>query len=221
MVKFYGVIFLGQHREASLAEARDEGPWARAGLVWLSACCVLLGILPAFVIRLLDHVTLPLVNFAIGGDLDRTGWLLIAPLSPERSSYGPLLFLLGIVGTVLLTFVLVRRFYHGRERRGDAWGCGFPAQNARMQDTAEGFGQPIKQIFEPFFRIRRRMPGPFDAKPAYSATTEDRLWYWLYLPVARLNERLAAWIGILQHGRIYLYLLYSFVTLLALLMFVR
>lgn len=221
MVKFYGVIFLGQHREASLAEARDEGPWARAGLVWLSACCVLLGILPAFVIRLLDHVTLPLVNFAIGGDLDRTGWLLIAPLSPERSSYGPLLFLLGIVGTVLLTFVLVRRFYHGRERRGAAWDCGFPAQNARMQDTAEGFGQPIKQIFEPFFRIRRRMPGPFDAKPAYSATTEDRLWYWLYLPVARLNERLAAWIGILQHGRIYLYLLYSFVTLLALLMFVR
>jgi hypothetical protein len=65
------------------------------------------------------------------------------------------------------------------------------------------------------------MPGPFDAKPAYSATTEDRLWYWLYLPVARLNERLAAWIGILQHGRIYLYLLYSFATLLALLMFVR
>jgi formate hydrogenlyase subunit 3/multisubunit Na+/H+ antiporter MnhD subunit len=221
MVKFYGVIFLGQHREPRLAEARDEGPWARAGLVWLSVWCVLLGILPAAVIRLLDNVTLPLVNFAIGSNLERTGWLLIAPVSPERSSYGPLLFLLGIVGAVLLTYVLVRRFYHGRERRGDAWDCGFPAQNARMQDTAEGFGQPIKQIFEPFFRIRRQMPGPFDARPTYSVTTEDRLWYWLYLPVARLNERLAAWIGILQHGRIYLYLLYSFVTLLALLMFMR
>jgi len=219
MVKFYGVIFLGQYREPSLAEARDEGPWARAGLVWLSAWCVLLGILPVAVIRLLDNVTQPLVDFAIGSNLERTGWLLIAPISPERSSYGPLLFLLGITGTVLLTYFLVRRFYHGRERRVAAWDCGFPAQNARMQDTAEGFGQPIKQIFEPFFRIRRQMPGPFDARPTYSATTEDRLWYWLYLPVARLNERLAAWIGILQHGRIYLYLLYSFVTLLGLLMF--
>ncbi|MDP1537474.1 MAG: hydrogenase 4 subunit B [Burkholderiales bacterium] len=221
MVKFYGVIFLGQHREARLIEARDEGPWARAGLVWLSVWCVLLGILPAVIIRLLDNVTLPLVNFAIGSDIERTGWLLIAPVSPESSSYGPLLFLLGIVGVVLLTFLLVRRFYHGRERRGAAWDCGFPAQNARMQDTAEGFGQPIKQIFEPFFRIRRQMPGPFDVKPNYSVTTEDRLWYWLYLPVARLNERLAAWISILQHGRIYLYLLYSFVTLLGLLMFMR
>ena len=221
MVKFYGVIFLGQHREARLAEARDEGPWARAGLVWLSVCCVLLGLLPGGMIRLLDHVTLPLVNFAIGSDLERTGWLLIAPVSPESSSYGPLLFLLGIVGSVLLTYVLVRRFYHGREQRADAWGCGFPAQNARMQDTAEGFGQPIKQIFEPFFRIRRHLPGPFDAQPVYAATSEDRLWYWLYLPIARLNERLAAWVGILQHGRIYLYLLYSFVTLLALLMFMR
>lgn len=221
MVKFYGVIFLGQYREARLSEARDEGPWARAGLVWLAAACVLLGILPAGIIRLLDNVTLPLVNFAIGAGAGPTGWLLIAPVSPERASYGPLLFLLGIAGTVLLTFALVRRFYHGRVRRGDAWGCGFPAQNARMQDTAEGFGQPIKQIFEPFFRIRRHMPSPFDAQPFYSATTEDRLWYWLYLPVARLNERVAAWIGILQHGRIYLYLLYSFVTLLALLMFAR
>jgi len=221
MVKFYGVIFLGQHREPRLATARDEGPWARAGLVWLSVACVLLGVLPAGVIRLLDNVTLPLVDFGIGAHMGQGGWLLIAPVSAERASYGPLLFLLGIAGTVLLTFALVRRLYHGRVRRGDAWDCGFPAQTARMQDTAEGFGQPIKQIFEPFFRIRRRMPSAFDAQPFYSATSEDRLWYWLYLPVARLNERVAAWIGILQHGRIHLYLLYSFVTLLALLMFVR
>jgi hypothetical protein len=90
-----------------------------------------------------------------------------------------------------------------------------------MQDTAEGFGQPIKQIFEPFFLIRRRMPTAFDAQPVYHATSEDRLWFWLYLPVARLNERMSAWVGILQHGRIHLYLLYSFATLLALLLFVR
>ena len=157
-------------------------------------------------------MTLPLVNFAIGSNVARTGWLLIAPVSPERASYGPLLFLLGIVGTVLLTFALVRRFYHGRVRRGDAWGCGFPARNARLQDTAAGFGQPIKQIFAPFFRIRRHLPIPFDAQPLYPVTTENRMRHWLYQPVASLNERVAAWFGVPQHGRIYLYLLYSFVT---------
>ena len=65
------------------------------------------------------------------------------------------------------------------------------------------------------------MPDPFSREPAYVKSNEDHLWYWLYLPVARVIERIASWIGILQHGRIHLYLLYSFATLLALLLFVR
>jgi formate hydrogenlyase subunit 3/multisubunit Na+/H+ antiporter MnhD subunit len=221
MVKFYGVIFLGQPREPALAEARDAGAWERAGLAWLAAACIVLGLVPMAVIALIDRVTLPLVGFAVGASPERAGWLLLAPVGAERASYGPLLFLLGIAGAVLFTFVAVRRVYHGRVRRAPPWDCGYPAQTPRMQDTAEGFGQPIKQIFEPFFRIRRHMPTPFDAQPYYSATTEDRFWYWIYLPVARLNQRVGSLVGRLQHGKIYLYLLYSFVTLVALLLFVR
>lgn len=221
MVKFYGVIFLGQPREAKLVEAHDAGWWERAGLAWLAAACVLLGLLPVLVMHMLDSVTAPLVGAAIGERTGAAGWLLIAPMGSDRASYGPLFFLVGIAGTVLLTFGAVRRFYHGRVRRSDPWDCGYPAQTPRMQDTAEGFGQPIKQIFEPFFRIRRHMPSPFDAHPYYSATTEDRIWYLLYKPAARLNDWIASRIGILQHGRIYLYLLYSFATLLVLLIFVH
>jgi hydrogenase-4 component B len=171
------------------------------------------------VIRLLDQVTVPLVHYAIGSQPDQ-GWLLLAPVSAERASYGPLLFLLGISGVVLVTFLTVRRLYHGRVRRAPPWDCGYPALNARMQDTAEGFGQPIKQIFEPFFRIRRHMPTAFDTEPYYAASTEDRFWYALYLPIARFNQRVAIWVAGLQHGRIHFYLLYSFATLVALLLLV-
>jgi hypothetical protein len=90
-----------------------------------------------------------------------------------------------------------------------------------MQDTAEGFGQPIKQIFELFFRIERHVPTPFDRAPYYQSRTEDRLWYWLYLPVAHAAERLSGWIGVLQRGRIHIYLIYSFATLILLLAFAR
>jgi hydrogenase-4 component B len=221
MVKFYGVIFLGQYREEKMREARDAGLWERMGLVWFAAGCVALGLFPMAVVLLLDHVTLPLVNFALSSAISGNSWLLFAPVAAERASYGPLLFLLGIVGTVLVTFFAVRGFYHGRLQRGPAWDCGFPEQTSRMQDTAEGFGQPITQIFEPFFQVRRQMPDPFSREPVYVKTNEDRLWHWLYLPVARANERISSWIGILQHGRIHLYLLYSFATLLALLLFVR
>jgi hydrogenase-4 component B len=221
MVKFYGVIFLGQPREEKLRDAHDAGWWERCALAWFALGCVALGLFPMAVIMTLDHVTSLLVNFSLGTVTAGRGWLLFAPVAAHRASYGPLFFLMGIVGTLAVTFLAVRVFYHGRLRRGAAWDCGFPAQTSRMQDTAEGFGQPITQIFEPFFRVRREMPDPFSRAPVYYKTNEDRLWHWLYLPVARAHERIAAWIGVLQHGRIHLYLLYSFATLLALLLFVR
>lgn len=222
MVKFYSVIFLGRPREEKLAGARDAGAWERAGLMWFAAGCLLLGVLPVPMILLIDHVTLPLVHFTLGASVSsESSWLLFAPIESERASYGPLLMMIGTVACVLLTCLLVRWRFKGRTRRSAVWDCGFPEQTARMQDSAEGFGQPIAQIFEPFFRIRRQMPDPFDSRPTYSAVKEDRLWYWIYLPIARACERIAGWIGLLQHGRIHFYLLYSFVTLLVLLFFVR
>ena len=50
---------------------------------------------------------------------------------------------------------------------------------------------------------------------------EDRHWYTLYLPIARLAEFLSGHVGRLQQGRISVYLLYSFLTLIALLVFVQ
>jgi len=121
----------------------------------------------------------------------------------------------------LLTFLLVRRFYHGRVRFADPWDCGFPAQNARMQDTADAFGQPIRHVFGPLYRMKRHLPGPEDAAPRYALKIEDRHWYALYLPVARAAEFVSAKIALLQRGKISVYLLYSFLTLIALLVFVR
>ncbi len=220
MVKFFGVIFLGQPREEKLTQAHDAGYWERLGMLWLVAGCVALGLFPVPVITLLDAVTRPLVGAGLGAVVSGSQWLLI-PVSIERASYGPALFLLGVAASFALAFLLVRVFYHGRLRRAPPWDCGYPWQNARMQDTAEGFGQPIREIFAPFFRIERTLPTPFDRAPHYHVRVGDHLWHGLYLPVARLVERLARLIGLLQRGRIAIYLLYSFVTLIAVLMVVK
>ena len=50
MVKFFGVIFLGQPREPALARAHDAGLLERIGLVWLALGCLLLGLLPTYII---------------------------------------------------------------------------------------------------------------------------------------------------------------------------
>jgi len=219
MVKFYGVIFLGRPREPNLAYAKDAGWRERIAFVWLAAGCVLLGIFPVTVIAMLDPVNVMLLGSSAlhgGGN-----WLLLAPINADRSSYSPLIVLVVIVAVVLLTIMVVHRFYHGRVRRAPPWDCGFPLQTPRMQDTAEGFGQPIREVFAPVLRIERHLPSPFDTAPRYAVKLDDHFWFWLYLPVASGAEFLARLVGRIQQGRISIYLTYSFVTLLALLFFVR
>ena len=220
MVKYFGVIFLGQPREEKLSLAHDAGTWERIGMLWLAAGCVGLGLMPNQVIALINPVTHLLVADGLAQSLGMSGWLLV-PVSMERASYAPAIFLLGVLASFALAYLLVRLLYHGRTRRVPPWDCGYPWQTARMQDTAEGFGQPIRQIFEPMFRMTRELPTPFDEQPRYRVTVQDPLWHWLYLPVAAAVERLSKLIGLLQQGRIAVYLMYSFVTLILVLLVVK
>jgi formate hydrogenlyase subunit 3/multisubunit Na+/H+ antiporter MnhD subunit len=221
MVKFYGIVFLGRPREANLSYAKDAGKWERTALAYLAAGCVALGLFPVTVIGLIDPINLQLVASSALQAGSGSTWLLLAPVNADRSSYSPLVMMLVIVAVVLLTIQVVHRFYHGRIRKAPPWDCGFPGQTPRMQDTAEGFGQPIRQVFEPFFRMQRHLPSPFDAEPRYSVKVEDPLWYWLYLPIVRGADVLARLVGRIQQGRISVYLTYGFFTLLALLFFVQ
>jgi hydrogenase-4 component B len=219
MVKFFGIVFLGQPRTQKLAQTHDAGMWERIGMLWLACGCVFLGLLPVQFLQVIDPVTRLLVGAGLGDQVAASGWLLV-PVAAASASYGPVIFLAGVAASVALAFLLVRRLYHGRLRRAPPWDCGFPWQLPRMQDTAEGFGQPIRQIFEPLFRMERQLPTPFDAQPRYQVTIGDHFWHWLYLPVARVVERMARLIGKLQQGRISVYLLYSFLTVIAVLIWV-
>ena len=221
MVKFFGVVFLGQPREEKLAQAHDASRLERLGLLWLAVGCVLLGLFPNVVIAVLDPVTRLLVGSGLGFTATSHGWWLLAPISEDRASYSPAIFFGSLALFMPLVFWAVHRYYHGRLKRVPAWDCGFPMQTSRMQDTAEGYGQPIRRIFSPFFKRTREHPSPFDTQPRYRSIVEDPFWYWLYLPIARIVEHGTRLIAFLQQGRIAIYLLYSFVTLLILLVMTR
>lgn len=217
MVKFFGVIFLGRPREERLTEAHDAGGFERLGLLWLTAGCVLIGIFPVPVIDLMDPIPYALVGRGLAQSGRVGDWLLLAPVSADRASYSALVFVIATLVLMGFAFLLVRKLYHGRFRRSSPWDCGYPMQTARMQDTAEGFGQPIRQIFEPFYRMKRELPTAFDSAPRYRVTVEDPTWHGIYLPIAWIIERVSRVVGLLQRGRIAIYLFYSFVTLVALL----
>ncbi|MBL0167202.1 MAG: hydrogenase 4 subunit B, partial [Propionivibrio sp.] len=221
MVKFFGVVFLGQPREERLVQAHDAGRLERIGLLWLGIGCLLLGLLPNVVITLLDPVTRLLVGSGLSFAASSHGWWLLAPISEDRASYSPAIFLGSIAVLMPLVYWVVNRSFRRRLKRVPPWDCGFPLQTSRMQDTAEGFGQPIRRIFSPFFKRTREHPSPFDTQPRYRSLVEDPFWYWLYLPIARIVGYGTRIIAFLQQGRIAIYLLYSFVTLLCLLVWTR
>ena len=172
-------------------------------------------------IALLDPVTRLLVDGGIGGAAATYGWWLLAPISEDRASYSPIVFFASMVLLIPLVFYCVRRLFHGRMKRVPPWDCGFPLQTPRMQDSAEGFGQPIRRIFSPFMQRVREHPSPFDRAPRYRSVVEDPFWTLLYQPVVRLVEHGTRLVAFLQQGRIALYLLFSFATLIALLLLTR
>jgi formate hydrogenlyase subunit 3/multisubunit Na+/H+ antiporter MnhD subunit len=225
-VKVFGIAFLGQPREPAhpspLPHAGDARDMERFGMAWLAAACFVLGLFPSSFLLVLNRVSVSLGGSGLSEQaLAGSGWLWLVPTAADQASYSPLIFLVVIVAVTLLAFLLVRRFYHGRVRFADPWDCGYPEQTSHMQDTADAFGQPIRHVFGPLYRMDRRLPGPEDAQPSYFLKIEDRHWYWLYLPVARAAEFVSSRIALLQQGRISVYLLYSFITLIALLVFVR
>ena len=217
MVKFYGVVFLGQPREPSLADAKDANWLERLGLMWLALGCIAIGVMPQLALRPAAAVT----GLLLGESIRPTGSIWwIAPIATRQASYSGLILLAGIVGVVGVTILLVRLMAHGRMRRVATWDCGYPHQTARMQDTAEGFGQPIRHMFGAFFRMERELPSPTDIVPHYRIRIEDRFWRALYLPIARATQKVADMVGVLQGGSLSIYLLCSFLTLIVLLVFV-
>jgi formate hydrogenlyase subunit 3/multisubunit Na+/H+ antiporter MnhD subunit len=216
MVKFYGVVFLGQPREASLSEARDASWLERIGLLWLALGCIAIGVFPQLALRPAGGVT----GMLLRSTIHPAGLWFIAPIDSHQASYSGIILLAGIIGVVGITFLLVRLLAHGRMRRTATWDCGYPHQTARMQDTAEGFGQPIRHMFGAFFRMERELPKPTDNPPIYRMKIEDRIWRALYLPIGRATQKIADAVSVLQSGSLSIYLLCSFLTLIVLLVFV-
>jgi formate hydrogenlyase subunit 3/multisubunit Na+/H+ antiporter MnhD subunit len=220
-VKVFGVAFLGQPRSAEAVRVREVGRWEQLGMGWLAVLCVLLGLAPVWMIGLMDPIALTLLGHSLADSGTAASWLWLTPVAPGRASYSPVIFLIVIVAVVLAAFWLVRALYHGRLRRAPPWDCGFPEQNARMQDTAEGFAQPIRQIFAPVYEIEAHHPDPFDRMPRYAAHVRDHSWRWMYFPIARAAAFCSRLVGRIQTGRVAVYLMYSFVTIIFLLAFVR
>jgi hydrogenase-4 component B len=221
-VKAYGVAFLGRPRSRHVTHAHEVSKGMLAAMGLLAGLCLLLGVLPTTVIEALGPVTQLLVGQTLPSATAQ-GWLWLTPVAPEVASYSAPLVLLAIMITFVIGRLLLRRKAKPA-RRAAPWDCGFGPLNARMQYTSSAFSQPIRRVFAPTWKIEepievRRESGALGRALSLRHQLHVHDWSWLkgYLPIGRLVLGAARRIGHIQTGSIHTYLLYSFVTLLVLL----
>ncbi len=219
-VKVYGVAFLGQPRTRHVAHAREVGLGMRAGMGLLALLCVVLGVVPTLVIRLISPITRGLLHLSPAGATVR-GWLWLTPVSPHVASYSAPLVVAAMAFTFLAGYLLLHRRARSA-RRSDPWDCGFGGLNARMQYTSTAFAQPIRRVFAPVWQIDEHVDKVQNSATRYTSMRHqlhvtDWSWSAVYLPIGRLVLAAARRVGRIQTGSIRIYLAYSFFTLLLLL----
>jgi hydrogenase-4 component B len=219
-VRAFGIVFLGRPRSAAAATAEETDGFSLAALTLVGGLCVLAGVLPSVVIKLLTPVVLALT----GAELPETsggGWFRLVPIAAERSAYGGLVLVAAIVLVAALTAFVVHRLGSRAVRRAPAWDCGFPNADPATQYTAGSFGQPIRRVFGSVaFQASETvdMPPPGDRRPArLHVVLHDPAWERLYEPVMAAVLFAADRFNHVQFMTIRRYLTFTFVALILML----
>ncbi|MBI4849858.1 MAG: hydrogenase 4 subunit B [Nitrospirae bacterium] len=226
-VKAFGVTFLGHWRGHHMPRVHEADWFMRSGMILAALTCFLLGVLPTLFIDWMDIIPQQLIGTKIGVSSGTYGWLWLTPVAQERASYsGPIVFV-GILLVVVAAY-LILHVKPGAIHRVPIWDCGFGKLNQRMQYSATSFSMPIRRIFGFLFNIREQVRltprGVYKAFPKrlnYYLRVRDRFWGWLYNPVIEFSFWVSRMVGRLQQGRIQAYLIYSFITIIVLLVFSR
>ena len=208
-VKAFGIVFLGEPRSEAATGAHESG-WPMIGAGACGALlCLLIGLWPEPVLRLLAPAV---------GALAGPGAGALATAEPLLALTRLAAVLLLAAGCVALLRALLLR---GRERRPAAtWGCGYDRPTPRMQYSAASFAEPALAPFSVLIHARVERQGPAGLLPAgarYEEHLGDLAGERILVPASRALIRALSRLRVLQRGRIQVYLAYVLATLVLLL----
>ena len=225
-VKAYGITFLAQPRSEHAGHAHEAPFPMLVGQGILAVACVFLGLFPTVFLKLFDPLTQQLTGQQLSAQLSSARGLVLSGVAANGGTVSTLG--LALMAVCLLPVPLGLWLVFGRgtkTRRGPTWDCGLQGLTPRMEYTATGFSKPIRMIFKALFRPRREVQREYDFSPYFAKTLrfeshveevfQTRIYRPFYGAVWYFSRRMRA----LQAGSLQAYLIYIFVTLLALLIF--
>jgi len=209
-VKVYGVVFLGAPRSSAHAGGHEAPPSMLAPMALLSLVCVLIGVFPGAIVLPLNNAILCYQNLQASqgiGTLVPFGWLSLLGA--------------GLVASAGLTVLFLAR----RARRlplavSRTWSCGYLCPGPRMQYSASSFGDTLVSWFSGVLRPvlhKKEVSGLFPAPGSLASHLPEVVLELIYLPLLEYLYRKTAPVRHLQHGKLNIYIFYTFITLVTLL----
>jgi len=208
-VKVFGVVFLGVARSPEAAHAHEAGISMLLPMVLLASVCIGIGFFPLLMAPILDSAvstwhsgtaSLSLFNEA------PLGWISFFAFA--------LLFL------ITALYYLNRR--NATAPTAETWGCGYLAPTSRMQYSASSFAEMLVGLFSGLLRPHGHQPsitGSFPASTRFDSHVPETVLEQIYLPFLQWANNKLAPLRQLQHGHLNIYILYTLLTLVALLSF--
>jgi hydrogenase-4 component B len=208
-VKAFGVTFLALPRGEGAAKAH-ESPWMMlAPQAFLAAMCVVLGLVPGFVLGGLRGVTASLPGVRPAPEMVR-GLFAIAPGPGHFDHLAPPLVALAVLLAAGLAGAL-SLFVAYRVRRAPTWGCGGEL-TSRTEYTASAFSKPLMLIFSAIYRPTREVQtlgeAYFPREVRYRTEIEPTFERFVYGPLTRGVLAVAERMKVIQAGSLHAYLGY-------------
>jgi len=218
-VKAFGVSFLGLPRSREAGEVHEASLSMLLGMGTLALLCLLLGVFPGYVLRVISSV--PLGGL---GSVQQYAPGNLTLVSAGSSSVSPAALLMAMLVGAAFIFVFPL-LLNGRRKSviADPWDCGIIRLTPRMQYTATAFTHPLRRIFKKIYKPRKDVRIEYTVKPFFVREIEYRSEItplfdsYFYRPLIRALNHTALSARRLQSGNLQLYLGYILVTLVTLL----
>jgi hydrogenase-4 component B len=157
--KAFGVTFLGRPRTAHAEHAVEAPPSMIAGMVWLAAVCVALGVAPGYAMRLLDAPTAALLHGPGASAVVTARGPLVLSAAPTPSATDGTAISMTMAAALLAALSaaawgLRRGWRRVPPRPAPTWTCGM-SPTARFDYTATAFAKPLRLVFAALYRPRR------------------------------------------------------------------
>jgi len=226
-VKLFGISFSGKPRSEHALDVKEVPCLMNIGTGILAALCLLVGLFPMLILKLIDGPVLSLTGTSIFEQLEGGFIIAYMPMSVSGNSISPLALIIALAAIIFIALLIIR-VIGGKyiERKYGTWDCGFEALNSRMQYTATGFSKPIKIVFKIMFRPSREIhiTGSQRYHPEtieYALSSESLIEKYFYDPfyekITKYSRKIKYTI---QTGNIRIYLLYIFLAIVILMAYI-